>query len=204
MAVVTAIKQQKRSDSRYSVYLDENYAFALSDLDLSTSGLRVGTVLTEAEVEEFKKSAEQSKVYGLALSFLSFRNRSRQEMADYLRRKEVPPTEIEAVITRLIQGRLINDEQFASAWVANRMSLRTRSKRRLEQELQAKGVPRDDIAAALDEVSDEAELAGVVSVIERKRGQSQYQDPQKLMAYLARQGYPYDLIKKALEQTDRS
>jgi len=34
--------------------------------------------------------------------------------------------------------------------------------------------------------------------MQRKRRLAQYEDPQKLMAFFARQGYSYDQLKKAL------
>jgi hypothetical protein len=39
-------------------------------------------------------------------------------------------------------------------------------------------------------------------LIERKRRLPQYQVPEKLLGYLGRQGYPYNLIKEALERLD--
>ena len=72
----------------------------------------------------------------------------------------------------------------------------------MEQELMAKGVSRDDIAGALDELDPEDELGALVEVIEKKRRQPQYRESEKLMGYLARQGYSYELIKKALERVD--
>jgi SOS response regulatory protein OraA/RecX len=38
-------------------------------------------------------------------------------------------------------------------------------------------------------------------VIERKRRQTKYQDDTKLMQYLARQGFGYDDIKSALQNS---
>jgi SOS response regulatory protein OraA/RecX len=48
----------------------------------------------------------------------------------------------------------------------------------------------------------DSELDQLVRLIEVKRRQSRYGDPQKLLGYLARQGYGYDTIKKALMRLD--
>ncbi len=198
MPVITDIKRQKRVGSRYSIYLDGEYSFALSDLELSTSGLRVGQELEAAEVEEYRDGAEQAKVYSLAVRFLGIRPRSRREMSDYLRRKDCSPADIEAVVERLESAHLLGDRQFAESWVAGRQMLRPRSRRMLEQELLAKGVSRDDIAAVLSGLDAEGEIDLLVQVAQKKRRLPQYRDPRKLTEYLMRQGYSYELIKKAL------
>jgi regulatory protein len=201
MPTITDIKRQKQSsDSRFSVYVDGEYSFALSDLALSTSGLRVGQALSAAELDEYRGAAEQSKVYNLALRYLSFRMRSKREMSDYLRRQECIPEQIEVVMRRLEAEGLLNDELFSVSWVATRQSLRPRSKWRLEQELIAKGIAHDDMASALSEIDSDTELEQLVQLAERKQRLPQYRDPAKLMSYLGRQGYRYDLIKKALER----
>ena len=50
---------------------------------------------------------------------------------------------------------------------------------------------------AEDEVSDYDSL---IELIERKRRQTRYQDDQKLIAYLVRQGFNYQDVRSALDQ----
>jgi regulatory protein len=200
--VVTDIKKQKRSDTRYSVYLDGEYVFALSDLDLSTSGLRVGQALSDAQVAEYVEGASAAKAYALALRFLALRPRSVREMQDYLRRKDVTSTDVESAVARLLQTRLLYDLEFARSWIRTRQALRPRSRRMLEQELAAKGVSRDDVHEAVSELDEDAQLDTLVQIMERKRRLPQYASAEKLLGYFARQGYPYDQLKKALERLD--
>jgi regulatory protein len=200
MPVVTGIKRQKRSDTKVNVYLDGKYTFVLSDLELSTSGLRVGQELSAEEVLELKSRSEIDGVYSKAVRFVGIRPRSRREVVDYLRRKGVDDEIAVGVLGRLERVGLLNDEAFAASWVSNRQLLRPRSRRRLEQELSSKGVSRDDIEVALGELEPEQELESLALLIERKQRLPQYRDAEKLMGYLARQGYSYELIKKALEK----
>lgn len=199
MPVITDIKQQKRSELKYNVYLDGKYAFALSDLDLSTSGLRIGRELSEEEVATYQDQAETNGVYARAINYIAVRPRSQREVVDYLKRKEASDEVIGVTIERLQRIGLLNDRNFAASWVANRQLLRPRSKRRLEQELLAKGVARDDIQIALNDLDGDSELVSLIETIEKKQRSPQYQDGTKLMGYLARQGYTYERIKKALE-----
>ena len=72
----------------------------------------------------------------------------------------------------------------------------------MEQELMMKGVSSEDIGVVMGELGQEDELQSLMAVIEKKRRLAQYQEQDKLIGYLARQGYKYDLIKKALEGLD--
>jgi regulatory protein len=202
MSIVTAIKRKKHPDSRFSIYLDNKYAFDLSDLDLSISGLYVGQFLEAEDIALFQSRMERTKAYNLALRFLSFRIRSRQEVVEYLRRKGVGTEVVEAAVQRLSENGLLNDREFALSWVRSRMSLKQRSRRVLEQELRTKGVSGEDIGAALEEVDPEAELNLLTQLADRKRRLPQYRQKDQLMGYLSRKGYSYDLIKKALERLD--
>jgi regulatory protein len=202
MPFITEIKLLKRSDDRFSVCVDGEYAFALSSLDLSGSSLRVGQEITVAELEHYRVQSDESQAYNLAVRFLSYRPRSKREINDHLGRKGCTGEQVASVTDRLERAGLLNDKAFSAAWIANRQALRPRSKRQLEHELMAKGVARDDISGALQEIDGESELELLVAVAERKRQMPQYREPSKLIGYLARQGYTYDLIKKALERLE--
>lgn len=197
---ITDIKRQKRNQGCFSVYADGKYSFTLTDLELSSSGLRTGQELSADEVAEWQKQGGRGKAFALAVRYVGLRPRSRREVADYLRRKGFSAEESEAAQSRLADNGLLNDRDFAQAWVTNRLALRPRSRRRLAQELAAKGVERDDLEAALGELDQESELGALVQVIEKKRRLPQYAELEKLKAYLGRQGYPYDLVKAALER----
>lgn len=195
---ITAIKQQVRRQGRYSIYVEGKYAFSLSDTALLESKLVVGQDLSEAEVGELKQKSADDKLYNNALAYVMLRPRSRWEMDQYLRRKKASPTLTAEILNKLSINGLLNDEAFARSWIANRRLLKSTSRRRLMQELRAKRVPEAVARQALEEdVTDERSV--LMSLIVRKRKQSRYQDDQKLMQYLAGQGFSYGDIKAALE-----
>jgi regulatory protein len=201
--VVTAIKRQARVGStRFNVSLDGSYTFTISDLDLSMSGLRVGQELTPEEAEQLSQNANEAKAYALALRYLGVRVRSRRELTDYLTRKGCESQESEAALERLEGLGLVDDLRFAQAWIADRMAVRPRSRMRLSQELAAKGVSRDIVDIALQELEPEREVSTLKDLIIRKQRSGGYSDPKKLIGYLQRQGYRWDLIKEALQEIE--
>lgn len=194
---ITAIKQQTKRQDRYSVFVDDKYAFSLSETALLDSRIATGQELEKAELKAFKQLSADDKAYGNALRYVTMRLRSEWEMRDYFRRKEVAEPVAEQIITKLKNLRLLDDEVFARSWVANRRILKPTSRRKLTQELKAKRIDPQIIDKVLAEDREETdELEILKQLIERKK--SRYPDRNKLMQYLARQGYSFDDIKEAL------
>ena len=73
----------------------------------------------------------------------------------------------------------------------NRFVKKGVSKKRLKMELMKKGIAMEIIEEVLDGRDDEDELRKMIA-----RKKAKYDDPQKLVAYLCRQGFSYDLVKE--------
>lgn len=193
---ITAITAQVKRPGRYSVYVDDKFAFGLGANQLLNLGLVTGQELSGSELDSLKQESEVGKMYDKTLNLLSFRLRSEYELRDYLKRKQQSPAIIEIILNRLSKLGYVDDKQFASRWVENRRLLKPTSSLKLKSELKQKRIANDIIDDVLqDDTTDEQEI--LKQLIERKS--KHYPDQQKLMAYLARQGFRYDDIKQALK-----
>jgi regulatory protein len=195
---ITSIKQQQKRSDRYSVFVDEKYAFSLSESALLQSKLASGQELTKEQLKEYKELSADDKLYSRALRYVAMRPRTRWEVETYLERKQASPALIDTILNKLSKIDLIDDEKFAGAFTADRRQLRLTSRRKMIAELRKKHVAGDVIEKVLGQDSNEEQTA-LLAVIERKRRQTKYQDDLKLMQYLARQGFGYDDIKTALQ-----
>lgn len=199
---ITDIKQQKKRSDRYSVYIDGEYSFGLSENDLAYLRLHKGQEFTPQQLEEMRQASVIGKAYDKALNYVSIRPRSEHEITKYLQRKQYQPEIIQEVITKLKKLELVDDGAFAYKWVEWRQSTTPRSRRRLQAELVQKGIERviiDEVLGGIDQ-SEEMEAAKAIIT---KRGY-RYSDRRKLMAYLARQGFNYDVIQAALSEIDEA
>jgi regulatory protein len=196
---ITDIKQQVKRADRYSIYIDGKYLFSLSDSELLALGLRIGLEFDEAELADLQQKAIIDKGYDRALNLIMRRPRSEWELREYLKRKDQTPEHIETILNMLSKRDYVDDTDFAKRWVESRRLLKSTSKRRLTQELRQKRVPDDIISQTLaaDETDERAVLRELVA---KKRAQTRYQDAQKLMQYLMRQGYNYDDIKTVMSE----
>jgi regulatory protein len=194
---ITDIKQQVKRQDRYSIYVDGKYVFSFSENELLNLGLRVGQEFGDGELEELKKTAIEDKAYMRSLDLIMRRQRSEWEVRDYLKRKDYEQDIIEKIVKRLAGMGYVDDKKFAEAWVSNRRLLKATSKRKLTMELRQKRVA-DEITKEVLEEDKTDERQVLKDLIAKKRNQTRYQDEQKLIAYLLRQGFNYEDVKSAL------
>lgn len=200
---ITAIKQQVRQAGRYSIFVEGKYAFSLSDVGLLNSKLVVGQALSPEEIKSLKQTSVDDKLLGKVLRYAMMRPRSEWEITAYLKKNHSPAPLQEKILNKLRDNKVLDDGAFARSWVASRRLLKPVSRRRLIQELLAKHVSSEIIDLVLAEDSAEtSEQATLKELVERKRRQTKYQDNQKLMQYLARQGFSYDDIKAVVLNKD--
>jgi regulatory protein len=120
----------------------------------------------------------------------------------------VPADAAETVLGRFAEVGLIDDAMFATAWVESRHYGRGLGRRALAAELGQRGVAREDIEAAVDQLSAETERATALALVERKiastAGQPSQARVRKLVGMLARKGYPaglaYSVVREALDR----
>lgn len=196
---ITRIAQQQKRAERYSIYIDGGYAFSLSESALLDSQLTVGQELSSKEVEQYKLTSADDKLYALALRYAAIRPRTAWEVQTYLERKHASPDLIKTLLNKLSNVHLIDDAAVARAFVHDRQLLRPASRRKITFELRKKHIPEGEIEAALSGVDDSQALTNVIAA---KRRQSKYRDETRLMRYLATQGFSYGDIKTALAEAE--
>lgn len=205
---ITSISAQVRDKNRVNVSVDGKYRFSLDFYQVSDLGIRVGKEYTEEELVFLEAESQFGKVYSRALEYALMRPHSAKEMRDYLYRKTrdtrtktgeikngVSPEVTSRVFDRLVEKGYIDDEKFARYWVENRNLTKGASKRKLTAELRSKGINQAIISQYLTE-STRSDAEEIQKIITKKS--ARYPDQQKLMQYLARQGFSYDDIRTAL------
>ncbi len=143
----------------------------------------------------------------ICLRMLTTAPRTQAQLATALRRRGVPEEAAAAVLARFAEVKLIDDAMFARAWVDSRHYGRGLASRALGAELRQRGVARDDIQAALSELSPDVELETARDLVARRMpGTAGMPVParmRRLVGVLARKGYSsglaYRVVREALE-----
>ncbi|MFI1757901.1 recombination regulator RecX [Streptomyces sp. NPDC020571] len=149
---------------------------------------------------------EQSRA--ICLRLLTGTPRTRRQLADALRKREIPDEAAEEVLSRFEEVGLINDGAFAEAWVESRHHGRGLARRALARELRTKGVDATLIDAAVSRLDTEQEEETARDLVARKlratRGLDRDKRLRRLAGMLARKGYPEGMalrvVRQALEE----
>lgn len=201
--VITDISQGVKNPNRVNVFVDGKFALSLDVTQIVDLKVRVGRTLSEAELAELKQASEFGKLYQRTLEWVLLRPRSWQETRDYLRRKtyekQLDASYAEQVMERLAAKGYLDDRKFAEYYVANRFVKKGISSQRLRMELAKKGVAKEIVDEVLAQ-SDRTEVAEAQKIIARKR---QQYDDEKLISYLCRQGFPYQLARSLVLDSEK-
>lgn len=156
------------------------------------------------------RAADLEAAREVALKLLERTRRTRSDLARRLREKGYALPTVEAVLGRLESVGLIDDVEFARAFLAARWGRRTAGIRRIEQELRGKGVGAEAIAAARARFESEHGAADEITAARRVLAQAERRyaslEPrvrrQRQWALLARRGFGGDVIARALDAPD--
>jgi regulatory protein len=193
MRKITAIETQKKNPNRVNIYLDDQFAFGLSRI--VAAWLSTGQALTEEKIASLQMEDAREVAMQKALFFLGYRARSRQEVRANLEKHEIPEVVIESTLQRLQENNLLNDQEFAKAWVENRNTFRPRSRRVMAMELRRKGLDEEIVQTVLNENTDEHTLAmeAARKYLRKVQGLAWQEFRQKLGGFLGRRGFSYDV-----------
>ncbi len=184
-----------------SIFVDGKYSFSLSLDELLNEKLKNNDELDESRLARLKKISSDGKLRMRAMEWVLNRPRSVREFQDYLRRKKTDPELSHRLTEEFLQKNYLNEESFAG-WLAEFRSRSGKSNRAIRAELFKKGIPNEIIEAVLSEetISEEERIKQIIA---KKIKLTRYRsDPQKLMRYLASQGFSYSLIKESLIDSD--
>lgn len=143
----------------------------------------------------------------ILLDQLTGRARTRSELAEKLRKRNVPQEIATRLLDRFEEVGLIDDAAFAQDWIAQRQSGRGLAKRALAIELKRKGLDDEVAQSALGEIDHDAEEAAAREQVRRKlrsmRGLEPDRATRRLVGMLARKGHPagtaYRIVREELE-----
>jgi regulatory protein len=205
MAVITAIVPSAKKPGRFDLVVDGRYEVTTSLAAIERLGLAAGRAYDAVRADVEREAAVLS-TYDRALNMLALRARSSRELYRQLVRKGEPAEYVDAALGRLRAAGLLDDDAFAHQFARSKALGAGMSRRRIQQELARRGVPRDVGDGAVADVFAEEGLdeAAVVAQAARKKLRSlrnvdEATRTRRLYAFLARRGYDPDAIRRAIQ-----
>ncbi len=203
--IVTDI--QEFSKQKYSIFLDEQFAFVLYKGELSAYKIKAGCPLGEAEYRQIVQQLLPKRAKKRCLNLLKSRAYTEKGLRDKLKEGRYPEEIINEAIEYVKSFHYINDYDYACQYIG--FHKETESRRRLEEKLREKGIPKDILKEAVAASYEEGEEEQLQLVQARryleKKGYSQKRaegkERQKLYAFLMRKGISPGVIRQVLDTT---
>ncbi len=206
MPIITKIEQQKKNTQRYSIFLDEEYSFSVSEDTLVKLRLKKGNTIDKNELEQILEQEEINLCKSYGLKLLGYRARSEAEIKDKMIKKGYGVNSIEAAVKYLKELKYIDDEEYARQYIKNRVNTKKLGYNRIKSELHQKHVDSEIIEDTIKDIfSCEDEYNRALELAERKMSTSYKNDDtqaayRKLGGFLQRKGYSMDTIIKVLNK----
>lgn len=140
----------------------------------------------------------------IVLRQLTIAPRSRAELATKLAQRGCDPEVAEAVLDRMTEVGLVNDQAYAEMLVRSRQEIRGLGRRGIGAELRRKGIDPDLSAELVGDIASEDERARAVELVQRRvrtmHGLPRETQTRRLAGMLARKGYDPGIVMSAVRE----
>ncbi|MDE6881941.1 MAG: recombination regulator RecX [Lachnospiraceae bacterium] len=199
--IVTQISET--SKSRCRVCIDGQFAFVLYKGELRKFHLKEGQEMPVDSYREITEELLPKRAKLRCMNLLQSRDYTRKQLTDKLVQGEYPQECIEEAIAYVESYGYLDDLRYAKDFIEYHISSRSRG--RMEMDLMRKGIDRELIRQAFEELDEDGVEQDEASMIKELLLKKNYcpekatrQEQQKMYGFLYRRGFRTDLIAHVL------
>lgn len=203
---ITRLKRGVRNTQKIAIYVDSKYTFSVLESILVDENLYIDREITEEDLDRIRDLSESLELKYKLINLISRRPRSEKEIQQYLTKQNIRNNS-EKIIKILKDDGYIDDTKFAKWWIDQRVAFKNKSINEIRSELLGKGISSDIIEAAIGDVElSDGEIKSIKLLAEKKKrllvhkNLTTEQFNEKVIQYLLRKGFRWELIQKALEK----
>ncbi|MBH10328.1 MAG: hypothetical protein CMG74_08270 [Candidatus Marinimicrobia bacterium] len=201
---IISICQQKRKKNRYTIKLNNGIVFGISEDVFILKNLKVGKKFSESELDEIQNKEELFRIKNKAIRLLSYRMRSKNELFQRLKQNKYNSKKIAIVIDELEKKNYLNDKEFATLFIRDRIKNKKLGPYAIRNAIGKHNISPKVVEEIMFTVYDEfPQESLIVSIIEKRtklKKEKNTFERKKLIDYLQRKGYQWDIIKPLLVQ----
>ena len=131
-----------------------------------------------------------------------------QEMLEKLRTWEIDDEAQARIMAYLTTHHFVDDARFCEAFIKDKIEFNGWGRRKVEQALYLKGIPRSLSDPFFEEIPDEMYLEKLRPLIQHKwptiKGRNDYERSMKLMKYALGRGFDMRLVRLCIEEIGES
>lgn len=198
MAEITAITPQLKDKRRCNIFIDGKFHCGMLLETTIKNRLKVGRVVTEAELSAMQLESERQVALDKALTHISTSKKTEMQIRKFLKDKGYLLAVRDFVVAKMKEYGFIDDYDYAKDYTG--FAQKRKGKRLIRLELKSKGITEEEIEKALLEVDSETELVSATTILEKymKNKQPNKETLCKAFKYLLGKGFDYETAKSAL------
>lgn len=135
--------------------------------------------------------------------YCSYQERCHKEVKEKLYSFGLYKADVEALLSEMIEHNYLNEERFAIQYAGGKFRMKQWGRKKIQYELQQKGVSKVNIIAGLKEIAEEDYLNTLEKLAANKwtglKGETGISRQAKTVAYLIQKGYEYHLINGVIK-----
>lgn len=204
MNVITKIEVQKRNKDRSNVYINNDYAFSLSNEIVYKEGLKINEKIDIERIKAIAKEDNYIKCKTTALRIVEKSYKSEKELIDKLILKGYDKEAIDKTMKVLKEYNFINDENYVKMYVKDKVKLV--GKKKIKYDLAKKGIKDKIIDEEIYNIDSEEERNTAYNLAIKKyntiakRETDRFKLSQKLYRFLLSKGYGYDIVSSVVKE----
>ena len=129
------------------------------------------------------------------------------EMREKMMRWGVASDVQDTIVDRLIDDKFIDDERFARVFISDKLRFNHWGRRKIEQALFQKRIPKQISQPILNEITDQEYIEQLLPLIKSKRKslssvEDDYELRQRLVRFALQRGFTFDVIRQVIDGAD--
>ncbi|HHW48490.1 MAG TPA: regulatory protein RecX [Clostridiaceae bacterium] len=199
---ITAIERNKKNKDRFTVFVDNQPSFTISEEDYLSLNLYEEREITDDEIDYIKNEVNFRRAKSAAVKYLSMKLRNEKEVYLKLLNEGYDSKTADRVVEELKSLGYINDKLYVQKYIFDRSKLKPKSKRLLKLELLNKGIREEDIDEVMaDWKPDESVIAE--NLARKKFGKYDLRDEKivkRIISFLHHRGFSYEMINEVIRK----
>ncbi len=202
---ITDIEVQKKDERRSSVFIDGEFAFGASNVDILFYKLKINDEISEEKLEQILEALVYIKARDTAFKFLSFKARTEKELYNKLIEKEYSEDVSLKIVEEMKKYKYVDDLAYAQNFLKEKIEFKGVGTSKIKFLLSQKGVSREVIDSLFEEsLFYDEQLEKVKELIEIKTRRIDIlnitdKEKKKIYDFLLRRGYNYSIINEAFK-----
>lgn len=195
--LITAIEPRKKSMS--ALYIDGEFVMNLDSRTLIENRFDVGREIDDEDLYQIIKLSNERRAKEKALWMISYRDHSKKELKDKIRRT-CDEDSAQKAVERMEELGLVNDENYARRYAQQLLFTKHMSKNGAFQSPVQKGIDKELASRILDEITVDSR-EHIRTVIDKKyKNINDEKIRRRASAALQRLGYRWDEIRSVFEE----